>query len=104
MGDVVAAGDSRQDPALLLVQLGRDQREDRGTHHLGCGVPEDPLGRGVPRQYGAVQLLADDGFIGRLDDRGEPRRRQRNLVGGGRCGIGIRQAEASGAGWGSREV
>ena len=35
------------------------------------GVAEHALGRPVPGRDGAVQVLADDGVVRRLDDSGE---------------------------------
>ena len=92
MRDVLAPGDAGQDLPLVLVQVGRDQGEDGCAHHLRRRVPEDPLGGGVPAQDGAIQLLAHDGLVRRLHNRGEPRRGQRDLVGGGYCRIRISQA------------
>jgi hypothetical protein len=58
---------------LLLVKLGRDQAINRGADHLfGC-VAENPLCRSVPGQDYAVEGLADDRIVGRLDDRGKSR-------------------------------
>jgi hypothetical protein len=93
MRDVLAPGDPGQDRALVLVQVGRDQGEHGGANHLRGRVPEDPLGGGVPGQDGAVERLADDGLVRGFDDCGEPRRRERNLVGTWRCGVRISQTE-----------
>jgi hypothetical protein len=88
---VLAARDPRQNVALLLVQVGRDQGEDRRAHHLGRGIAEDPLRGGVPGQEGAVELLADDRLVGRLDDGGEPGGGERRLFRAGKFGIEWRQ-------------
>ena len=71
--DPLAAAEPVQDVALLVQPLGRDDQGDRPADGLGGGVAEEPLGPGVPRPDDAVERLADDRVVGRLDDGGQPR-------------------------------
>ena len=84
---VLAPPDSRQDVVLFGVELGRDQAEDRLADHFVSRVAKDPLGCGVPAPYRAVNILADDRVVGRIDNGreavglfGDLRRRRRSLL------------------------
>ena len=55
---------------LGLPIIGNDAANGRANHLVG-GIPEHAFGRLVPRQNDSVQVLADDGIVGRLDDGGE---------------------------------
>jgi hypothetical protein len=69
----LASSDARQDFAFLAPQLGRDQQRDRLADHLGRRIAEDAFGAFIPGGDDAVEVLADDGIVGGLDDRGEKR-------------------------------
>ena len=65
---------SRARIVVLLVQpLRRDDQGDRPADGLRGRVAEEPLGPGVPRPDDAVERLADDRVLGRLDDGRQPR-------------------------------
>ena len=66
----------RDDLVFLGDALGRDDQGDVPADGLRGGVAEQPLGAGVPALNDAVQRLADDGVVGRLDDRREQAGRQ----------------------------
>ena len=74
MVDPFAAPDAGQDLVFLLLPVVGDDAADRLADHLGRGVAEHPLGGRVPRGDDAVQVLADDGVVARIDDRGEAQR------------------------------
>ena len=59
--------------ALLVQPLRRDDQGDGLADGLRGGVAEEPLGPGVPRPDDAVEGLADDRVLGRLDDGRQPR-------------------------------
>ena len=67
------AAEPLQDRALLVQPLRRDDQGDRLADGLVGRVAEEPLGPGVPRADDAVERLADDGVVGRLDDGRQPR-------------------------------
>ncbi len=71
--DPLAAAEPLQDRALLVVPLRRDDQGDRPADGLLGRVAEEPLGPGVPRADDAVERLADDRVVGRLDDGRQPR-------------------------------
>ena len=43
-------------------------------HGLLCRIAEHSLRSGIPRRNDAVQVFADDGIVGRLDERPKERR------------------------------
>ena len=53
------------------IRSGRDDQRDVAADRLLGGVAEQPLGGGVPALNDAVERLADDGVVRRLDDRRE---------------------------------
>ena len=61
-----------QDLHLFGFQLGRDQHLHRLADGLLSAVAKQGLGGPVPVGDAAVQGLADDGVVGRLDDGGQP--------------------------------
>jgi hypothetical protein len=71
VSELLAFPDAVQDVVLIAVQLGGDQPIDGRADHLFRRIAKDPLGRCIPGEHGAVERLADDGIVGRLDDRGE---------------------------------
>ena len=50
----------------------RNQLEDRGSDHLAGRIAEDRRGAAVPAGDDALDVLANDGVIGGLDDGREP--------------------------------
>ena len=57
-----------QNVVLVLVEFRRHDQTDRLPNRFGRGVAEDPLGSAIPRGNGALEILADDGVVGRRDD------------------------------------
>ena len=73
MVDHLAPAQPRQDLALLVMQLGRDEAGDRLADHLVRRIAENAGRTGVPRGDPALQRLADDGVVGGRDDCRKPR-------------------------------
>ena len=71
--DPLPAAEPLQDRGLLVLPLRRDDQGDRPADGLLGRVAEQPLGPGVPDRDDAVERLADDGVLGRLDDGRQPR-------------------------------
>src|SRR6185437_8993247 len=69
--DALTAPQLLQEALLLLVELGRDDRQDGFTDDLALGVPEESFRGRIPRGNPAVDALADDGIVGGFDDQGE---------------------------------
>ena len=68
------AGD---DAVFFGEAFGRDHQRDMAANRVAGGMPEQPLGRGVPALNDALERLADNRVVGRFDDRREqPRRHQ----------------------------
>ena len=67
--DALAAPDPAENGFHVVVPLFRHEHGDRFPDDLVRRVPEEPLGRAVPRRDGAVQRLGDDRVVGRLHDR-----------------------------------
>src|SRR5690606_11256694 len=67
----LALADPAEDVVLLAVAFGGDEHEDGLADGLLGGVPEDPLGPGVPRRDHPVERLAHDGVVGGGDDGGQ---------------------------------
>ena len=62
------AGD---DVIFLGETVGRDDQRDVAADRLGRAIPEQALGAGVPALNDAIERLADDRVVRRLDDRRE---------------------------------
>ena len=58
---------------LIFVRIVGSQPPDGGPEHLARGVAEDPFRTMIPTADDAVQILADDGVVGRFHDRREQR-------------------------------
>ena len=71
MGDPLTGSDAAQHHVFLGLTIGRDDHANRPADGLGGGVPEHALGRAIPRHDRAVQVLADDRVVRRLDNPGE---------------------------------
>jgi hypothetical protein len=70
--DAFAAADAVQNRGRFVRTAGRRQYRHRPPDGLfGC-VTEHALSAAVPAADNAVQILADDGIVGRLDDGGKP--------------------------------
>ncbi len=59
------------DLVFLVDAFARNDERNVAAHRLLGGIAEETLGRAVPASDGAVERLADDGVIRRLDDRRE---------------------------------
>ena len=68
----LTGADARQDRVFFGLAIGRNDHANRLADRFARGVAEHPFGRPVPGRDDAVQILADDGVVGRFDDRGEP--------------------------------
>src|SRR3546814_17166551 len=73
MLDALATPDPPQDLRFLVQPLLRQQDGDRPAARLVLREAEQPLGTGVPTHDRAVQVLRQDGVLGRLDKRSESR-------------------------------
>ncbi len=69
--DRLAGPDARQDHVFFGLPIGGNDHADRLADGFGGGVAEHAFGRAVPGGDDAVQILADDGIVGRFDDAGE---------------------------------
>ena len=70
-GRLVRPGESdfgRQDVVLLGQPVRGDGSPDRCPDHLGGLIPEQPLGRPIPRPDRPVEIVADDSVLARVDD------------------------------------
>src|ERR1700759_659542 len=72
MVDALATSDARQDSALLVLAVVRNDDRDGLPDRLRGRVAENPLRTAVPAGDDAVQVLADDRIVARFDDGGEP--------------------------------
>ena len=61
----------REDHVFFGLPIGGNDHPDRLADRFRGGVAEHPFGGAVPRRDDAVQVLADDGVVGRFDDPGE---------------------------------
>jgi hypothetical protein len=67
----LAARESAEHQIFLGLPVLRDDHPDRlADRFLGC-VAEHPLRRPVPRRDDAVEVLADDGVVGGINDARE---------------------------------
>jgi hypothetical protein len=72
MINAISANEPSKDLRFLVVKFGWDQQQNGVADHLVRLVPKDPGRSGVPTLDGAIERLANDGIVGRLDDRGQP--------------------------------
>src|SRR5688572_6306375 len=86
MIDAFPGPDLRQHFVLFTLAIRRDDAADRAADHFVRGVAEHSLGRAIPCLDDPIQVLTDDGVVGRLDDRGKP---DGSKVTGGRDGTGL---------------
>src|SRR5205085_1818582 len=70
--DLDAATHVIEDLIFFALPIRRDDAADRLADHFLRRVAEHLLGGPVPGHHDAVQVLADDRIVARLDDRGEP--------------------------------
>ncbi|HLI83410.1 MAG TPA: hypothetical protein VKV17_05800 [Bryobacteraceae bacterium] len=66
--DVFACGDLLQDFAFLIQTVRWQQEGHMLTPGFGCGISVNPFRRGISSQDIAIQRLADDRVVGRLND------------------------------------
>ena len=76
MIDALAGPDAAEDVFLFIGPFGRNDKGNVSTDGLLRGVAEESLGGGIPTLDDAVQVLADDGIVGRIDDRRQVRASQ----------------------------
>src|SRR3546814_3876096 len=85
--DGLAAADAGEDYVFFVVAVGGNQDRHRLPDLFLGGIAEEPLRAAVPACGDAVEVLADDGVVRRLDDGGQALRRrlrgvaQRDVVG-----------------------
>ena len=63
LADPFAIADTFEDQVFLVLAVGREQPADRLADHFVRGVAEQPLGRRIPRDDDAVQILRDNGIV-----------------------------------------
>src|ERR1051325_6080269 len=73
MLDDPAGADARDDVVFFVLAVVGNDRADRAAVHFRRGIAEHPLRRGVPRRDDAVEILADDGVVRGLNNRGQQR-------------------------------
>ena len=66
--DVTSRTNPFEHQGLFVDTFGRDDKQNRLANRLACGVTEHPFSTGIPRRDDAVEVLAEDGIVGRLDD------------------------------------
>ena len=69
MIDTLPAAKLLQDFGLFIEAIGREEDGDGIADHFLGGVAEHPLGGWIPAFDDAVEVFADDGVVGRGDDR-----------------------------------
>ena len=70
VGGNVAAG-AAKNIDLFVEAVGRHKHAHGLADSLGCVITENTLGTSIPGGDVAIEGFADDGVVGRLDDRGE---------------------------------
>src|SRR4051794_39307918 len=75
MFDALAAADARQDRIFLGPAVRRYQYRDRLADDFFGRIAEQPLRALVPACDDAIEVLANDGVVTRLDDGGEALRK-----------------------------
>src|SRR6478672_2613559 len=75
MLDPLAAFQPRQNVRLLVLPTRRYQKHDRLADRFLRSVAEQALRALIPALNDAIEVLADDGVIGGIYDRGQPGRR-----------------------------
>jgi hypothetical protein len=68
MLDRVPVANSAQHGRLLVAAIVGNDEVDRSSDRLMRSVTEDPFSAAVPCLDDSVQILADDGVVGPLDD------------------------------------
>ena len=71
--DRLTLAQALNDLDLLIPAFGWNDEGNGLTDGLGRRVPKHALGARIPRRDGPVQVLADDGIVGRIDNAGEQR-------------------------------
>ena len=69
--DALAFAQAGEDPGDLVGAVFRDQDRNWAPHHLVRGVAVDAFRPGIPADDRAVECLADDRVVRRIDDRRE---------------------------------
>ncbi len=72
MLDAVAGPESRKDRRLFILMSFRNKDRDWFSDYFLCGVTKDSLRTLVPTRNYAVECLADDGVISRLNKCSQP--------------------------------
>jgi hypothetical protein len=91
--DPFAASDAGQDLVFLLLPVVGDDATNGLADHLRFRKAEHPLGGRIPGGDDAVQILADDGIVARIDDRGEPLRIALHMLGAAQIADDLRGAD-----------
>src|SRR5690349_12637126 len=71
-----------QDSLLLVMPILGDQHHDRLPDSFLGGVAEQTRGARIPARDRAIESLADDRVVGRVDDRCKPSARDSCLAAG----------------------
>src|SRR5579862_3508259 len=72
MVDALAAPDARQNGTLFVLPVLRNDEGDGLANGLFGGIAEDALGARVPARDHAIEVLAHDGIVARLDNGRQP--------------------------------
>src|SRR5215831_18609399 len=69
MVDFLAAADALHDAPLFVDPFGRGEQRDRLADSFPRSISKKPLGAGIPARGDALEIGADDGIVGGIDDR-----------------------------------
>ena len=84
MLDAFSARDAGEDVGQLEGAVMGDDGADRLADDLLGRVSIEPFGRPVPAEDDAIEILAEDGVVARVDDRSQQRPK---IVCAARCGV-----------------
>src|SRR5690348_3168622 len=69
MVDTLSPPDARQDHALFILPIVRDEDRNGLANYLRGRVAEHTLRTPIPTCDHAIEVLADNGIVARFDDR-----------------------------------
>ena len=75
-----ASADFIENVFFLVLAVRWDDPRDGRPQHLARGIPENLFSTFIPARDDAVQVLADDGVVGKSDNRRLPANGQLGLV------------------------
>src|SRR5690606_18023199 len=83
--------DASEDEVLFVLPIGWNDDADGAADHLVGAVAKDAFGRVIPELDDAVEVLADDRVVRRLDDAGQEATAE---AAGGMCHVTVRSCKA----------